>query len=123
MRAWPRSLRARLLSLVIGLVLTVWLSTALLTWIDARHELNELLDAHLAQAAALLVARQAVDVDEVRDLDAAPLHRYAPRVAFQVFHEGRLALRSTNAPVKPASIDGRHRPKIAFSTSGARSSR
>ncbi|MEQ1805411.1 MAG: ATP-binding protein, partial [Burkholderiaceae bacterium] len=31
-------------------------------------------------------------------LDAPSLHRYARRVAFQVFHEGRLAMRSANAP-------------------------
>ena len=29
------------------------------------------------------------------------MHRYAPKVAFQVFHEGRLALRSSNAPAQP----------------------
>ena len=34
-------------------------------------------------------------------VDAPTLHRYAPKVAFQVFHEGRLALRSANAPAAP----------------------
>jgi two-component system sensor histidine kinase QseC len=29
------------------------------TWLDVRHELDELLDGHLAQAAALLVVQQA----------------------------------------------------------------
>ncbi len=33
--------------------------TAALTWLDVRHELDELLDGHLAQAAALLVVQQA----------------------------------------------------------------
>ena len=102
MKAWqPRSLQGRLLSLVLGLVAVVWVIAAVLTWADARHELDELLDAHLAQAAALLVAREAADIEESRDVDAPTLHRYAPRVAFQIFHEGRLVLRSAQAPLEP----------------------
>jgi two-component system sensor histidine kinase QseC len=98
----PRSLQGRLLALVVGLVVAVWLATATLTWIDARHELDELLDSHLAQAAALLVVQQAGEIDDDHGaLDAPTLHRYAPKVAFQVFHDGRLALRSVNAPVAP----------------------
>ena len=99
----PRSLQGRLLWLVLALVAGVWLSTAVATWLDVRHELDELFDGHLAQAAALLVVqqtREAPDEDEV-ELDAPTLHRYAPKVSFQVFHEGRLALRSANAPVLP----------------------
>jgi two-component system sensor histidine kinase QseC len=98
----PRSLQGRLLLLVLGLVVGVWLATATLTWIDVRHELDELLDSHLAQAAALLVVQQAAEIDDDhRGVDAPTLHRYAPKVAFQVFHEGRLALRSANAPAEP----------------------
>ena len=67
-----------------------------------RHELDELLDSHLAQAAALLVAQQAGEIeDDDHGINAPSLHRYAPKVAFQVFHEGRLALRSSNAPAEP----------------------
>ena len=98
----PRSLQGRLLLLVLGLVVGVWLATATLTWIDVRHELDELLDSHLAQAAALLVVQQAAEIeDDHRGVDAPTLHRYAPKVAFQVFHEGRLAQRSSNAPAEP----------------------
>lgn len=97
----PRSLQGRLLLRVLGLVVGVWLATATLTWIDARHELDELLDSHLAQAAALLVVQQAAEIDDQHGVDAPTLHRYAPKVAFQVFHEGRLALRSSNAPAEP----------------------
>jgi two-component system sensor histidine kinase QseC len=97
----PRSLQGRLLVLVLGLVLAAWLATAALTWIDVRHELDELLDSHLAQAAALLVVQQASDIEDDHRVDAPTLHRYAPKVAFQVFHEGRLALRSSNAPAEP----------------------
>jgi len=99
----PRSLQGRLLLLVISGVALVWLVTSVLTWYDVRHELDELLDGHLAQAAALLVVQQAQEIegDDDRELDAPTLHRYAPKVAFQVFHEDRLALRSANAPVAP----------------------
>ena len=52
--ARAKSLQTRLLVWVLGLVTLVWLGAAALTWVDARHELDELLDGHLAQAAALL---------------------------------------------------------------------
>ncbi len=98
----PRSLQGQLLALVLTVVVSVWLATAMLTWFDARHELDELLDSHLAQAGALLVVQQLPEVgDDDHAIDAPTLHRYAPKVVFQVFHEGRLALRSANAPAAP----------------------
>jgi len=98
----PRSLQGQLLALVLAVVVGVWLATAVLTWFDARHELDELLDSHLAQAAALLVVQQVPEIgDDEPGIDAPTLHRYAPKVAFQVFHQGRLALRSANAPNTP----------------------
>ena len=102
-----KSLQARLLALVLGLVTLVWLGAAILTWVDARHELDELLDGHLAQAAAMLVVQQAQGHDEDDDdddvADAPSLHKYAPKVAFQVFHEGQLSMRSANAGMAPMS--------------------
>ena len=52
MIAAPRSLQGRLLVLVLAVVMSVWLATAALTWLDARHELDELLDGHRSQAPA-----------------------------------------------------------------------
>ena len=84
----PRSLQGRLLVLLLGLVVSVWLATAVTTWFDARHELDELLDSHLAQAAAILVMQQSHEAgEEDHEVDSPALHRYAPKVAFQVFHE------------------------------------
>lgn len=107
-----RSLQARLFTLVVGLVALVWLAAAAFTWIDASHELDELLDGHLAQAAGLLVVVQAQsEGDDDSTLDAPSLHKYAPKVAFQVFHEGVLVTRSTNAGEQPLSAQ-----KTGFST-------
>ena len=98
-----KSLQARLLAPLLGLLTVVWLGAAVLIWFDASHELDELLDGHLAQAAALLVMQQsgAHESDSVED--APSLHKYTPKVVFQVFHEGRLVLRSTNAGTVPIS--------------------
>lgn len=132
----PRSLQARLLVLVLALVLGLWTLTGLSTGLDARHELDELLDAHLAQAAALLVARQSGvphegGTSEHRELrpEAPSLHRYASKVAFQVFHEGQLVLRSENAPTTPMlplseaagfrNVQREGRPWRVFATQGA----
>ena len=123
-----RSLQARLLALVLALVALVWLSTAVLTWTDVHDELDELLDAHLAQAAGLLVA-QAHDADEDDEVDLPTLHRYAPRMAFQVWSGEELWLRSAQAPQQPMGgprfepgfsdqdFDGAH--WRVFSTEGA----
>lgn len=101
MRALPSSLQGRLLAGVLGAVVLVWGATAAFTWSDVQHELDELLDGHLAQAAALLVVQQASAGDDDRRLDAPQLHRYAPRVVFQVWHDGVLTMRSANAPGAP----------------------
>ncbi|WP_298835178.1 ATP-binding protein [uncultured Piscinibacter sp.] len=98
------SLQARVLALALATVSLVWLAAAAFTWWEARNELGELLDGHLAQAAALLIVRQVDDIEETEDdarIDAPTLHRHAPKVAFQIWHEGRLVARSANAPATP----------------------
>lgn len=95
------SLQGRLLALLIAVVAATWLAAALVSVREVRHEIDELLDGHLAQAAALLIAQQTLGEEPERSLDAPVLHRYAPRVAFQVWHEGRMVLRSANAPEAP----------------------
>jgi len=112
MNIQPHSLQRRLLALVLGVVTAVWLATATMTWFDASHELDELLDGHLAQSAAILVVQQADELDEDdHNIDAPSLHRYAPKVTFQVFHQGRLAMRSINAPETPlGGTPGHFRP-------------
>ena len=114
MRRWRRSIEARVLGWALALVALLWCGAAALTWLDTRHELDELLDGHLAQAAALLVAQQLPEVEDDEGVDAPTLHRYAPRVAFQVFHESRLVLHSANAPHEPL-VPGA-RPASGFHT-------
>jgi two-component system sensor histidine kinase QseC len=96
------SLQRRLLWLILGATIVVWVVTIVSTWLDARHEIDELLDAHLAQAAALLIVRSTGEIEEV-DIEHAPiLHPDARKVAFQVWEEGRsLRLHSLNAPSQP----------------------
>jgi two-component system sensor histidine kinase QseC len=110
-----RSLQWRLIGTVVGLVAALWIAVAAFVWVDVRHELDELHDGHLAQAAALLVAQNLREIEDDEPVDAPLLHRYAPRVAFQVWHEGRLALRSANAPVAPM-VSGRGRSPSGFET-------
>ena len=58
------SLKARLTALTLSLVGTVWLAAAVFTWFEARHEAEEIFDAHLVQAASLLVAQAARETDD-----------------------------------------------------------
>lgn len=103
------SLQKRLLFLVFALVSFIWIATAAMTWMDVRDELDDLLDGHLAQAASLLVVQQSREIEgNEEDVDTPTLHRYAPKVAFQVFHEGHLVMRSSSAPTAPMARAMQH---------------
>ncbi len=93
------SLLRRVLALALSAVIVVWLGSAVFAYVDARHEANEILDGYLAQSAALLAAQAAEDLDEL-DVEHAPqLHKYARRVAFQIWDRGEvLRVHSANAP-------------------------
>ncbi|HWH42578.1 MAG TPA: ATP-binding protein [Usitatibacter sp.] len=97
--AAPYSLKRRLLAGLMGAVALVWLATTAYSYFDARHEINELLDAHLAQSASLIVAQVTHDLEEI-ELEHAPASdRHARHVAFQVWEDGTgLRLRSGDAP-------------------------
>jgi two-component system, OmpR family, sensor histidine kinase QseC len=96
------SLQQRLLTRTLGAVLVVWIGTAAFVGYEAQHEVDELLDAHLAQSAALLVVQQnATPDDDEPLLDSPTLHKYANRVAYQVFDEDRLVMHSPNVAHTP----------------------
>lgn len=92
------SLKKRLLLLALSTVAVVWVGAATFVYFDAREELDEVLDAHLAQDAALLSAQITHELAELEPLHAPLLHKYARRIAFQVWEGGKvLLLHSDNA--------------------------
>ena len=93
------SLRNRLLALVLGGVAVAWIGAAVFAYRDARHETDELLDGYLAQSAALIVTQAGGDLDDLEVAHAPQLHRYARRVAFQIWDDGKtLRTHTANAP-------------------------
>lgn len=106
---WRRaSLKQRLLVLALTAITLVWLGATAFTYHNARKEFDEVLNAHLAQAATLLVVQASHDLDEL-ETEHAPLpHKYARRVAFQVWDKGhQLRLHSANAPQQPLANEER----------------
>lgn len=117
---WHRnsgSLQLQLLGATLVFVSAVWLVLSVVAWHEAKSEAEELFDAHLAQTAALLVV---LSSEESSDLpEELPSHRYARKVAFQIWSDkGKLLARSTTAPREPLTdqtkgfsdrrIDGRN---------------
>jgi two-component system sensor histidine kinase QseC len=98
------SLKQRLLLGLLAGVAVVWLATSAYSYFDSRHEINELLDAHLAQSASLIVAQLGHELEEL-DVEHAPgTDRRARRVAFQIWERGTLLrLHSADAPASRLS--------------------
>lgn len=104
------SLRRRLLGLLLGGIAAAWSLTMSLSYFDAHHEIDELFDAQLAQSAQTLLALATHDDRDERigDLSAvgSAAHPYQRRLRFQIWHrDGRLAMRSENAPEQPLTAD------------------
>ncbi len=98
------SLQQRLISRALIAVLVVWLATAGHVWFEARKEVDELLDAHLAQSAAVLIVLQNITPEDDEDLLNEPaLSKFAGRVAYQVFDDDRLVMASSNVGTVPMS--------------------
>ncbi len=107
MRSPALSLRGRLLALLLVATMLVWAGAALWSYQDARHEIGEMMDAQLAQAAEILQMQAGHELDEI-DVDAlASGHKYERRIAFQVWdRKGDLLLRSRSAPSTPLAAAG-----------------
>ena len=102
------SLRRRLLGLLLGGVAAAWLVTMVFSYLDAHHEVDELFDAQLAQAAQTLLALASHDDgDDIEDLGDIT-HKYQRRLRFQIWQaDGTLLMRSKNAPKTPlTAADG-----------------
>jgi signal transduction histidine kinase len=100
-----RSLRQRLLILLLGLWTTVWLAVALITLDRSGHEVAELLDAQLAQTAHVLhrftlVGEPPLVEDAPQTL--SPLgHPYENKIAFQLWRGTELISTFGGAPDAP----------------------
>jgi two-component system sensor histidine kinase QseC len=115
-------LRRNLLISLLGGLALLWLITLASSYADAHHEIDEIFDAQLAQAA-----RQALEQfrhsagerdhasdeagDEREDDDNQQpriAHQYQQKIALQIWdREGRLLVRSPGAPDTPlATVDG-----------------
>jgi two-component system sensor histidine kinase QseC len=92
------SLRTRLLAGVLGTIGLLGLAALLASYRQARHELDELLDAHLAQAAALLVARSDDELHELAGGHLPAADPGKPRLVLQLWVGRRLLLHSADAP-------------------------
>jgi len=95
------SLRTRLLVAMLSIVAMVWLLSAFASYAQARRELGELLDAHLATSAALLVAQASEELEEIELEHLPDLGDAHQRLALQVWNGGRLGVHSANAPNTP----------------------
>jgi len=92
------SLRRRLLTLLLTGVVVAWVATTLLAYLRAHHELDELLDAHLARAADLIVAQAGDELEEVRLESLADVGPYDPVLVFQVWRDDTLLMWTPDAP-------------------------
>lgn len=86
---------------VLGAVMLVWSITATVSYLDAHYELDALLDAHLEQAANLLIVQVGHELLEEEQLDVEHFEfesKYLHSVSFQIWHDGKLRMRSASAP-------------------------
>jgi len=96
------SLKQRLTVLALLTVAIIWFTASAITYFNARHEIDEVLDGHLAQQAALLAAQATHELNELEDDHVHLLHKYSRRVAFQIWDAaGTLRLHSENADRQP----------------------
>jgi two-component system sensor histidine kinase QseC len=95
----PASLRRRLLFLLLGAILLLWIAIAAVSFYAARHETDELMDAQLAQSTQVIMALAQADMGQVATEVEEFKHRYEQKLSFQIFDPaGRLLLRTANAP-------------------------
>ena len=104
------SLRTRLLAWLLAGMALAWLVMALLSYRAAMHELDEVFDANLAQAAHTLLRYAGHEPVELAEHERMPpTHLYEHELAFQLSLDGQgMVLRSALAPVSvfPLGADG-----------------
>lgn len=118
-RQTPRSIRARLLAILLSATGGVWLVTTTASYLDTRHEVGEMFDAQLAQGARTLLSLSSHELSELRgtepggghvhfmpdDLGSVTGRRHEHRVVYQIWSagSGKLLIRSDQAPTRALS--------------------
>lgn len=101
-----KSLRGRLLWVLLPATTLIWLMAGVVSYLQASHEAVEMLDGQLAQTARLLATRVLEQPEDLRPgkaeaavaLDGPP-HPYEYPMEYQIWGaDGRLWLRSGDAP-------------------------
>lgn len=105
-----RSIRTHLVLWLSVLFSSVWLLVTGLTYWSSQHEVEELFDAQLAQAAAVLAQFQHLNTNTQLTpkhnlAHQVNGHQYEKKIAFQIWDNGKLMLRSASAPEKIMSIE------------------
>jgi two-component system sensor histidine kinase QseC len=83
-----RSIQTRLLTLGLAVVLVVGAATAWLGYRRAVHEVDELMDAQLAQYARIMLALAYTSSDEEVEFPSIHGHSYQSRILFQIWEQG-----------------------------------
>lgn len=98
------SLRRRLLTLLLPALAVAWGVMTLLAYLRAHEALDELLDAHLARAASLLIAQAGEELEEIRLEPLEDVGPYTQALSLQVWRDdGKLVLRTPDAPASRLS--------------------
>lgn len=114
------SLRRRLLLILLWSFAAAWLLLAAMSYFSARHEIEELFDAQLAQSARVLLGLTLHEIEEENEPDLSkvdiagtpPGHDYEEKIAFQVWNNEKLLLRSPNAPATPMAAAAGYRDEL-----------
>lgn len=95
------SLRLRLVLLLMVVLGIAWLVAAWFSHAESREEINQLFDAQLAQSAQVLLGTTRHEIHERVEHGEDEItvsHEYEQKLAFQIWDETTLLLRSTTAP-------------------------
>jgi two-component system sensor histidine kinase QseC len=91
---------------LLALFSATWLLVSAIAFNSTRHEVDELFDANLSQAAAMIASLIGMQMDsEVRDnvvlTQQVYGHSYERKISFQIWQKDQLLLRSRSAPLLP----------------------
>ena len=99
------SIRSRLLLWLLILFSVIWVLVTLVTYLESRHEVEELFDAQLAQSAAVLseIGLSSLETGPSSLEQAVYGHPYEKKIAFQIW-SGPAILRVTLNALYPLSL-------------------